>query len=363
LTQVEPIRLSQRDLAIIESVGVYRFLTSFQIEALHFKDIRHRSLSDAAIDAKQASRHRTASNRLAQLVGAAFLSRTFTYPRSNDQPDGGHKTAVYYLTPGNVRHVKQYLQRKGRLSEFEHLDIQLTTTKYNFSAFFLSHELAISDFFLALESATQHSGQGQLRFWERLSPIQKELSKKFTAAKVIMDANGRERTSKITLTFNPDAFFCFQHADDSHAFYFLEYDNDTKALERVENQLGGYLAYRSKGFFAELLDHYGQKYLFTLPPDIRERASFQVLVVTAHEDRRNALLRLANALEPNHLFRVASLDSITPDTILKRIWFAGPAYTPIAHEEQNLSPNISLRVKAQWLQEQVAKLKPISLAE
>ena len=73
-------RLTGRDLDIIASVAVYKFLSPAQLEHRHFADIQHRALKNDSRAAQLQSRQRTATNRLTALAKRGYLSRVFAYP-------------------------------------------------------------------------------------------------------------------------------------------------------------------------------------------------------------------------------------------------------------------------------------------
>src|SRR5262245_49267816 len=75
LTESEPLTtsvasrsfaLTSRDLDIIYSVGIYKYLSIFQLQTLHFPNTKY---------------YRSATKRITALISAGLLSRTFYHPK------------------------------------------------------------------------------------------------------------------------------------------------------------------------------------------------------------------------------------------------------------------------------------------
>src|SRR5437879_1372819 len=136
------LQLSQRDLAIIRDITRYKFLSTFQIERLYFAAINHRRYDpeDPSTETQpRNARHRTAANRLTQLARHGLLSRVFAYPKASDNPKIGHPTAVYYLSPQNLKNLHTHLAAKGTASAIE--DYQDLATTANHEREFSHHYL------------------------------------------------------------------------------------------------------------------------------------------------------------------------------------------------------------------------------
>jgi hypothetical protein len=121
-------RLSERDLAVLRSVGEHRFLTARQIEALHF--IEHSSDQAGA---------RVCRRVLARLTRDRLLARL---RRRVGGVRAGSASFVYALGPAGSRLLDE---TRRRFTEP--------------SALFLDHTLAVADAHIALVSAARN---GQL---------------------------------------------------------------------------------------------------------------------------------------------------------------------------------------------------------
>jgi hypothetical protein len=356
------LRLTTRDLDIIASVAVYKFLSTDQIERWYFSSIKHRTLAHSDPATQVQSRHRTAANRLAALTRRGFLSRVFCYPKADTNPHTGRPMAVYYLTRANLAAVRAHLAARCRTSLFDALeDLAFEVRDKTFSPYYLVHELALSEFFLCLEEATHKMPDGgRVVFWERTSPIHRAITERFEATVTRQTAGGAETSSTIYLHFNPDAFFCYQAPDGTAGFYFLEYDNNTEAPERFRKKLGSYLVYRHRKRFPALLTRTAARYQLAIPPALIERAQFKVLITTPDTDRRDALVRVANSLEDAHIFFCTAMSEITPASVLSPIWLRASDYEPIAAEEHALPADIKPAIKSRWRTERIATLPRVA---
>jgi hypothetical protein len=127
------IQLSQRDLAILRDIARYKFLDTFKIERLYFAEIKHRRYdpADHSTETQRANaRHRTAANRLNQLKQHGLLSKVFAYPKASDNPKIGHPTAVYYLSPQNLKNLQTSLTGKSNASRYEEYQDLATTANH-----------------------------------------------------------------------------------------------------------------------------------------------------------------------------------------------------------------------------------------
>ena len=284
------IQLTSRDLALVQDVARYKFLSTAQLHALHFAN----------------SSARNAANRLAALTRGEILSRVFAHPRVKGT-EKSHPIAVYYFSAKNQKRLKSYLEADGKISEWQNFEEILEVKKLShnkdeeFSILYLFHELGISDFFIELEKA-EAAGHFKIIFWERTSPFAKEVGKTLKVT-VKNKRTGEENTEQ--LYFNPDGFFCLQQPSGAYSFYFLELDNDTELIRKFRKKLYAYIAYQKQKHFYELVKRYMAKYRFTLTTP--EKAGFRVLTVTPHERRSAALFSDSLKLSPDRMFLFTTL--------------------------------------------------------
>ena len=77
--------LTSRDLDIFYSVGIYKYLSIFQLQKLHFPNAKY---------------YRTATNRIGALISAGLLSRTFYHPRLTATT--GRPASILYVSSANL---------------------------------------------------------------------------------------------------------------------------------------------------------------------------------------------------------------------------------------------------------------------
>ncbi len=343
------VKLSPRDLALIQGIATYKFLSVTQLHQRFFPTSHN---------------YRTVTNRLTLLTHNSILSRIFTYPKATPDPKG-RPAAVYYLAPENLRTLNTYFHSQhqaDRFHDFQHLQ---TTDNHEdgFSPQYLRHELGISDFFLSLEAATHHQNI-TIPFWERTSPFSKELTDtRVIQAEITKKISGRTTTTTERLPFNPDGFFCLKESNDTHSFYFLEYDNNSSPPDRFRKKLMGYLAYAAQERFAPLLDYYQSKYALTLPDTVTAKTPFRVLTVTPTERRRDTLFLDALVLRSFKRFLFASMTDIIPSNALSPVWLRGKEYTPIAEQQKTLSPDLTKALQSQWLTNQLTTMPRVPLID
>jgi len=303
------IHLNENDLNLTRTVGRFKFLTRAQIQNLFYSQ--------------------EAFRRLTTLTKAGIISRVFFSPVATEKVT--YPTAAYFFSPQNQKNLQTYLFRRAQASLWEDYFQELpTNSKNHFSPLFLSHEIGISQFFLALESGFPKDGY-QLACWERTSPISKELSKKLTVG-------------KYTYHFNPDGF-CSLTRDGRHSFYWIEYDNNTGSKVRYERKLKGYELYEKRGLFHRDLAHLAEKHNLSLADSQIERARFRVLHITPDEKRRDELFFVAVKTESYEMHRFGSLTDIKPETVLSPLWMRPLDFKPTPAEleylqQKRLAPNI-----------------------
>jgi hypothetical protein len=263
-----PLRLTPRDLAVINAVYTYRVLRRDQIQTLFFPS------------------KNTANERLKRLYHHGYLARRWS-PVEYGQGSG--QTLYLLATKG----AQRLAQERG----VDVSDITWRRSQNHVSSPFLEHTLMINDVRLALERA---AGQGGYRIetWLR----EEEL--KATPDKVwIESASGRRRR----LALVPDAYFRLIEGS-KRASFFLEADRATETHGRWAQKVLCYLSYLRSGAY---LRRYGSNCL-------------RVITVTSGERRLANLLRTtAQTCEGRDegLFWFTTLERVTPEAILEApIW-------------------------------------------
>jgi len=189
--------LSQRDLAVLDSVAEHRFLTAAQIACLHFSE--HATKQSAA---------RVTRRVLARLTAARALARI---ARRIGGVRAGSASFVYTLGPVGRR----LLDRSYRASEP--------------SALFLDHTLAVADAHVQLVEAAR---AGSFELLE--VQIEPKAWRRFTGS-----GGARE-------ILRPDLYAVTATGDYEH-LWFVEVDRGTESPAALSRKLQAYETYRRSG--------------------------------------------------------------------------------------------------------------------
>jgi protein involved in plasmid replication-relaxation len=340
-TSVAPrsFALTSRDLDIIYSTGIYKYLSIFQLQRLHFPSAKY---------------YRTATNRIGALISAGLLSRTFYHPRLTATT--GRPASILYVTSANLQTLATLLSRKSKASLFARFEDITPTDRSEFAYSSMMHELGISELYIALERSDRPDS---LVFWERTSPKMEGITEKFRA-----NIETEDGTKTQTLTFNPDGFLCYRTPDDSLTFYFHEHDNNTETnLFYLYRKYAGYLAFHKERHFPDLLRHFLNKHGLSIPDHLINRADFRVLTTAPDPDRRDKLIREINKLEKCDRFYFASLSDLTPETVHTSIWRKASDYDPIAKAEKQLPRETKPTARARFIAERMPSLPCYALSD
>lgn len=272
-----PIRLTERDLDILESVGRVRFLTATLVEWLHFPPgagERARGFSSSC------------RARLRLLWQAGYLERLW--------PDRFSGPAVYAL---GRRGVEALVAHRGcSPSDLASLGRKVP------GALFLQHTLAVARVYAAVVVALRAVPE------VRLADFRGEHAFKGPGChdRLPDPADGRRRLPVV-----PDGLLVLERADGRRRLVFLEVDRATMVLARVAARVRGYEAYRL-GHGPSLF-----RARFGYPPD------FGVALVASTPRRLEALRETVGrelarwgwqARAGRYLFHC--LPDLTPDTAL-----------------------------------------------
>jgi hypothetical protein len=280
------------------------------------------------------------------------VSRIFSYPKAAEYEHGGRKTAIYHLTPANVRNIMRHLSQRGQNALAGELQDLPTVENGIASHKHLTHELGISEWFITLHESARDTGD-TIPFWEQTSTA-KYLQEQFRDAEVT--ANGKRRTH--TLHFCPDASFCFKHSATRRLVLpFFEFDNSTESLERWRTKIAGYVAFLQSGKLPDLLSYLSNKYNLGLSAQACTQLDLLVLTATPSEHRRNQLARETSRLSDYRKhFLFASMTDITSSTMLSDIWLSAEDYRPLYDRERSLPKEMRASVRAKWITDEVATL-------
>ena len=260
-----PMRLMERDIAILQAVNDCRALRGEHIQALFF-----------------GSRS-TSQYRLSRLFQHEYLNRHFL-----PVVEGGPASSPIVYTLG----------KRGAQALVEHLDYDeqaLRVSKQSTFAWrFMEHLLAINDVRVAILLALRQQGW-TLETWEdeysfRADPDHAHLQ----------DSRGRTRKKPVL----PDGYFRLA-VPQGRAHFFLEVDRGTELLAQVKSQVEVYQAYTASGRYYERF----------------QTRSLRVLVVTTGARRVANLKRVVAKAGGDRKYWFTTLDRVTPETVLTEpIW-------------------------------------------
>ncbi|WP_350339608.1 replication-relaxation family protein [Gordonia sp. (in: high G+C Gram-positive bacteria)] len=202
-------RLSDRDLTILRSVDDHQFLTTRQIELLHFASV--------APDA----RGRVTRRALARLRGLRVLD---TLDRRVGGARAGSRGFVYHVGVAGDRLLDHSQRRSGRL-------------RYEPTTRFVDHRLAVADAHVALSVACRT---------DRLELIDSAVEPR--SWRTYTGIGSARRTLK------PDLFAETATGDDQVTAWFIEIDLGSEHLPTLLTKCREYEAYRQTGIEQ---DHHG----------------------------------------------------------------------------------------------------------
>lgn len=268
--------LTPRDLALLEDVWRYRFLTTSQIEALRAADSQeeHRFVSRL-----------TLTRRLKLLFHHRYLRR-IARPLAQ-----GSREPVYVLDGAGARALSRL-----------HGDVSASPPSRLPAPAALDHLLAIGQMRLSLTVAAGRGG-GALLEW---------LPGEKARFRVTLEESGRRKEG---VSIVPDGCAIVRLRGLRH-HAFVEMDQGTEPQRTLAAKGRAYLAYWESGGFAAD---------FGVPVGL----GFRVLFVAPTPKRAQTVLKAIGTLRgPRQLFRVALAEEITPRRVLAAIWLDGATGQP-----------------------------------
>jgi hypothetical protein len=264
-----PMRLTERDKAVIECVYRYRVLMQSQIEQLLFTG-RHRSI---------------AQERLSLLYHHGYLERQFLPVRG-----GMMYSPILYLLD---RRGAELLTREYGYDEVawkrEHNEVGID---------FLEHSLAINQFRILVTLAC-HTHHYPILSWHGESDLKADYD--FVT---LRETGGKSRRVSVI----PDSAFIIdtpRQSEKTKAYFFLELDRGTMTTKRFKTKIEAYLAYIDGGGYEK---RYGTKGL-------------RVLTVTESAARLENLRRVTEDAGGKSRFWFATLPQLRVENVLSQpIW-------------------------------------------
>ncbi len=258
-----PMRLTERDLEVLQAVYAYDVLTTQQLQTLFFP-----------------SAH-TAYARLSLLYHHGLLERRFLglYADKMNSP-------ILYVLDKRGAEVLQ--GQRGSEVEWSKRTKAVTIT-------FLEHTLAINQVRVAVAKACQENAGFELIRWQG----ENELKGDYERVTIRSDS-GRS----VNVSLIPDSYFVVQ-TPKGVAHFFLELDRGTMTTKRFKTKILAYQAYYGSGA-------YQRRY---------ETRSLRVLTVTTSVPRAEHLKQLTEQAGGKQRYWFTTLEQIAPVTVLATpIW-------------------------------------------
>ena len=114
--------LSERNLNTIFTIGMMRYLSSYQLWQEFYPNTTYEN----------------ATQRLSEFHRYGFVSREFAYPKAVTNP-GGRPTAIYFFSSKNKQNLRAYLTARGKADRCEVFDALPTTDKDDKDSFSNTH--------------------------------------------------------------------------------------------------------------------------------------------------------------------------------------------------------------------------------
>jgi hypothetical protein len=259
--QPPPMRLTERDKAIIETVYQYRVLRQDQVQALFF--------------GSQTATQR----RLALLYHHGFLARQFLLARG-----GILNSPTLYLLD---RRGEELLRAERGIDD----DVNWNPSHNRVSSDFLEHALAINDVRVAITLACRQPDFEVLE-WHSETHLKQD----YDYARL----RGRGRPVAVV----PDSYFALR-TPRGKAHFFLELDRGTMTTKRFQTKVDAFIAYYQSGGYEK---RYGTR-------------SLRVLTVTLSEARLASLKAVTEAAGGGGWFWFAVLSQLKAETVLSApVW-------------------------------------------
>lgn len=267
----KPMRLMERDKAIIQAVYDYRVLRQDQLETLF-----ERSPS-------------VMQRVLVRLYDHGFLERKFLSVL------GLHSPALYVLDKKGAELLR---------SEFGLDELVWYPSSKDLKLEFLEHTTAINDFRIAITLAAQRAGYELLK-WIGEAELKADYDR----------VNVRTASGKMqSVSLIPDSYFVLK-TPRGFAHFFLEMDRGTETTGRFKTKIAAYMAYYQSGLYER---RYGSK-------------SMRVITVTSGRRRLDNLKTATEAVGGKRRFWFVVHTDLTIAAILANpVWYVAGEQVPSA---------------------------------
>jgi hypothetical protein len=298
-------KLNPRHLHLLTTILTYRLMSTEQVSRA------------VATEAAPGS-VRAMANTLKRLHLQGFLGRDWVDPKKHTRDTPARPSAIWFLEKKHFERLCEHLADTSRADLCEDLTTAHVIRDGSIlAANTLRHELAITDFYLALAQAAPQAAVG-VPLWLRTSPKHPDITRTVSFTKTVTRTDPKTRQPvkhqiPARLPLNPDGFHVLHPAGKECAFFLLEMDMNTEtAHEKLTNKFLAYYAYyQEQGFGPDIAAPFVRKYRLPVPRP--ETVPFRVLFVTPTAKRRNDLLLKSRVLPTSNLFHFAILADVQAD--------------------------------------------------
>lgn len=272
IAQPGRMRLTERDIDVIEAVHLYRILRQDQIQLLFFPT------------------KNKAQRALARLYDHAFLERKFLPVLYGRSP------TLYVLDKRGADLLR---------SERGYEDLVWYNSSKDLKTDFIEHTAALNDFRLSIVVSARRQGL-EVITWASETQLKADYDR-------VRLANARRPVSVI-----PDGYFVL-NTSHGKAHFFVEIDRGTETLQRFKQKVRAYVAYYESGAYQQ---RYGTN-------------SLRILTVVTGEGRlanlRIATQQVTEETSGRRRFWFALASDLTPETVLSQpVWYITGEGTPSA---------------------------------
>jgi hypothetical protein len=321
VTQRRKFQVTRRDLEMLASIVVARYLTAEALEWLHWPTWRDRW--KAAQAAGKAAEYRPAPHlyrRLTHLVDAGLLYK-LRRPVERSWDTFGRAPDVYMLSPDGVEMLASYHP------DWHIDDIVYPTRKRERSYQNIAHGVAIGQLYAALRSRAEARGDVAVEDWQGDYVTAKSYDR-IEVRRVGHSGN----METVTLPVQPDATFVLQwrntEGKELRRRIFVEVDRGTRATRTWADKISAYNAYRRSA---------------ELPVRYAIHRDFLVLTIVPTEAQRQTLMQATVGMlgEADARYRFVLEADVHPDRVSRRWQYV----TSMTETEQRLRPTITTEEK------------------
>lgn len=274
-------KFTERDSELLVDLYKHRFLTTTQLQRLHFPSMQ------------------TAYRRMRVLKAAGYMA-SFMVANIDE--------SIFMVSPRGLQAVAEALG-----VERDQLKWSETKAKPR-DYYFMRHFLGINDFRITLTLACQASDVRLLGF---IPDYYGERSEKGVVTKYIRDVICDVTHERREVAHTPDGVFALER-DGKHALFFLEIDRGTEVISDPSKGLSKALAFYSEYLLSGKYQRYASDF------SVGQFKGFRTLLVTSSSDRLENIRCTASKLpapeKAKQFFWLTTFELVESKGLLQSIW-------------------------------------------